>query len=160
MLEVNAVVTPDWSASLAEVWHQLLWAFALGTALVCVLAAAALLWQRRSRTPDRARAAYYVARRDAAGVAVYIVAYSHVGRLPHPQGSALADPAWGAGADTEPLAEAMLGHHTGLRWPPERQLSALAQWLELQPGDGFVLESADLAEITGTEHVRPRSPAG
>jgi hypothetical protein len=149
MLEENAVIAPNWSAPLAEVWQQLLWAFALGTALVCVLADAALLWQRRSRTPDRARAAYYVARRDAAGVAVYFVAYSHVGRLADSRGSALADPAWGAGADTEPLAAALLGHHRALRRPPERQLSALATWLELQPEDGFVLESADLADIAG-----------
>jgi hypothetical protein len=155
-------VTHDWSRSLAEAGQHLLPAFALEAGIVCLLAAVALLWHRAIQAFDRRRAVYYVGRRASADVGVYVVVHGHVDRLMHPERSALPDPAWGTGAQTEPLAAALLWHHTRRRDPTSRQLRTLGMWLELQPGDGFVLHSAELAQIVGAAlprrpSVRPRS---
>jgi len=136
-------VTYDWARALNEVWEQLLLGFGLGTAVVCVLAAVALLWPPKRRSP--AAAAYYVGRRAAGAATVYLVAYSHVARIELP------DPAWGAGADAEPLAAAILWHHTGRARAPRAQVGALAAWLEAQAEDGFVLERAELDRITQSD---------
>jgi len=143
-------VTQQSSHSLAEAAQQLLTAFALGTAVVCVLAAVALLWQRWAPAAGAPRAAYYVGRRDGSSVAAYFVTHTHVGRLEHPRAGALADRAWGTGAETEALAATMLRHHTGLQQPLQWQLGALRMWLEMQPEDGFVIESVELARIIGS----------
>jgi hypothetical protein len=139
-------VTDRWSRALELAAEQLLAALVAGTAAVCLLAALVVLWDRVTRiaTPGRA---YYVGRRDAHGAAVYFVARSHVARLAHV--TAFAEPAWGAGAHTEALAAVVLRHHTGRREPSDRQVSALGMWLEIQPEDGFVLESAELGQIVG-----------
>jgi hypothetical protein len=132
-------VTYDWARALNEVWEQLLLGFAVGTAVVCVLAAVVLLWPPRRRSP--AAGAYYVGHRDASAATVYLVAYSHVARIELP------DPAWGSGVNADPLAAAILSHHTGRPRPPAVQVGVLAAWLEDQADDGFVLERAELDRI-------------
>jgi hypothetical protein len=138
-------MTPDWSRLLAETGEELLAVFAVGTAVVCLLAALTLLWERVTRPPPPG-GAYYVGRHATAGAEVYFVAYSHIARLD-------AQPAWGAGADAEPLAAAILRHATRRR-PRDRDVRALATWLEVQPDDGFVLETDELAQIVDTPFAR------
>jgi hypothetical protein len=133
-------VTYDWARALNEVWEQLLLGFGVATAVICVLVGIALLWGATRRRP--AAAAYYVGHRDASAATVYVVAYSHVARIELP------DPAWGGGANAEPLAAAILRHHTGRPRPQAAQAGALAAWLEVQADDGFVLERAELDRIT------------
>ena len=145
-------MSQHWSQALEVAGEQLLTALAVGTAGVCLLAALVLLRDRMARV-DTSDGAYYVGRRDAAGLTVYFVGYHHIERLARAGAPAL--PAWGPGGHTESLAAAMLCHRTGRRYPPERQVTALARWLEDQPADGFVLEGADLEQIvcvTGTAH--------
>jgi hypothetical protein len=135
-------MTPEWSRLLEEAGEQLLAVFAAGTVVVCLLAALTLLWERVTR-PAPPGGAYYVGRHDA----IYFVAYSHLDRLD-------TEPAWSA--DAEPLADAILRHCTGRR-PRDREVRALATWLEVQPQDGFVLETAELAHIVGAPLAgRPR----
>jgi hypothetical protein len=118
-----------------------------------------VLWDRKPRARPSGGASY-VGRRDASGVAVYFVASSHISRLVDARGLL----AWGDEAQTEPLAAVMLRHHTGRRQPPHRQLGTLGMWLQAQPEDGFVLESAELARIVGAplmgrRRLRSRSRA-
>jgi hypothetical protein len=129
--------------ALEQLGDDLLLALALATAVVCVLAAAALLWRRTTGTAGVERGAYYVGRRDTGGAAVYFVALTHIDRLP----GDWPDPAWGPSADGEPLAAAILLHRTGGHRPPAPELSALRSWLARQPEDGFVLEGTELARI-------------
>ena len=135
----------DWPRALELAGDQLLTMLVVGTATVCVLGALALLWDRLTR-PRPEGGAYYVGRHDE----VYFVAYSHVARLEW------NGPGWGPDVDGRPLGEAILRHRTGRR-PRDRELSALALWLELQPEDGFVLDTATLAKIVGAPLAgRPR----
>jgi hypothetical protein len=139
-------VSPYWSQALEVAGRHLLTALAAGTAGVCLLSALVLLRDRMAPA-DAPEGAYYVGRRDAAGLTVYFVGYHHIARLAHAGAPAL--PAWGPGGHTERLAAVMLCHRTGRRHPPERQVAALALWLEDQPSDGFVLEAADLDRMVG-----------